>query len=119
MVILEICDFGSDNDQITCDWSNRNGSILKWEYGAGSLSNWLGGPSKDANADPKGGYMFFETSLLASDSRIAQNAFIESSVLPTTSLEGKCISFQYVIRYHLSFSNKLLKHTKETTILEI
>lgn len=68
--------------------------MLRWEFGAGSLANWLGGPSKDANADAKGGYIFFETSLLAPDSRVAQAAFVESSVLPTTSLDGKCISFK-------------------------
>jgi hypothetical protein len=45
----EICDFGSDNDLVTCDWSNRNGTILRWDTGAGSLSNWLGGPARDAS----------------------------------------------------------------------
>lgn len=79
---------------MTCDWTNRNGSLLKWEFGAGSLSNWLGGPSKDATADNKGGYIFFETSLLLPDTRVAQNAFIESPVLSTTSFEGKCVSFK-------------------------
>lgn len=79
---------------MTCDWTNRNGSVLKWEFGAGSLSNWLGGPNKDASADSKGGYIFFETSLLLPDTRVAQNAFIESSVLSTTSFEGKCVSFK-------------------------
>jgi len=33
---------------LTCDWKNRNGSTLKWELGAGTLSNWLGGPSTDS-----------------------------------------------------------------------
>lgn len=93
-MLIEICDFGTDVDQITCDWTNKNGSSLKWEFGAGSLSNWLGGPTMDANADGKGGYIFFETSLLVPDSRMAQNALIESAVEPTTSLNGKCISFK-------------------------
>jgi hypothetical protein len=44
----EICDFGSDNDLNTCDWTNRNGSTLQWQTGSGSLSNWLGGPSRDS-----------------------------------------------------------------------
>lgn len=30
-------------------WNNRNGTTLKWELGAGTLSNWLGGPTKDAS----------------------------------------------------------------------
>jgi hypothetical protein len=44
----EICDFGSDNDLNTCDWTSRNGSMLQWQMGSGSLSNWLGGPSRDS-----------------------------------------------------------------------
>lgn len=46
--ISELCDFGVEPNLITCDWSNRNSSQLKWELGAGVLSNWLGGPTKDA-----------------------------------------------------------------------
>jgi len=92
--LSEICDFGSENEQSTCDWTNRNGSTLNWEFGAGSLSNWLGGPDRDASGDNKGGYIFFETSFLIADGRKAQNAFTESSVLPTTSSDGKCISFR-------------------------
>lgn len=44
-----------------------------------------------------GGYIFFETSLLGAtaDVRVAQNAFIESSVLGSTSAEGKCVSFNF------------------------
>ena len=34
----------------TCDWNNRNGSTLQWQTGSGSLSNWLGGPSRDSGA---------------------------------------------------------------------
>lgn len=45
---LDTCDFGVDPGLLTCEWKNRNGSILKWELGAGTLSNWLGGPSTDA-----------------------------------------------------------------------
>jgi len=37
-----------DPGLLTCDWKNRNGSALKWELGAGTLSNWLGGPPSDA-----------------------------------------------------------------------
>lgn len=48
-----------------------------------------------------GGYIFFETSLLAAPVlkideitiREGQNAFIESPVLGSTGAEGKCISF--------------------------
>jgi len=43
-----VCDFGIEPSLVTCDWNNRNTSALKWELGAGVLSNWLGGPSKDA-----------------------------------------------------------------------
>jgi hypothetical protein len=45
---VEICDFGSESDLNTCDWTNRNGSMLQWQIGSGSLSNWLGGPSRDS-----------------------------------------------------------------------
>ncbi|CAG2057382.1 unnamed protein product [Timema podura] len=45
-----ICDFGSENDLITCDWVNRNGSSLQWQAGAGTLANWLGGPTVDAGS---------------------------------------------------------------------
>jgi len=49
-----------------------------------------------------GGYIFFETSLLAAPIvrvdeitiREGQNAFIESPVLGSTGAEGKCISFR-------------------------
>lgn len=49
-----------------------------------------------------GGYIFFETSLLAAPVlrvdditiREGQNAFIESPVLGSTGAEGKCISFR-------------------------
>lgn len=91
---------------ITCDWSNRNASVLRWELGAGVLSNWLGGPPKDAGTgedSDRGGYVFFETSLLAAPVlrvdditiREGQNAYIESPVLKTTGAEGKCVSFRY------------------------
>lgn len=50
MSYVEICDFGSDNDLATCDWANRNGSQLRWTTGAGTLSNWLGGPARDASS---------------------------------------------------------------------
>lgn len=103
----EICDFGVEPSLVTCDWSNRNGSILRWELGAGTLSNWLGGPTKDAstgNEADRGGYIFFETSLLAAPVlrvddilREGQNAFIESPILKTTGAEGKCISFSFSI----------------------
>lgn len=43
-----MCDFGIDPGLLICDWKNRNGSALKWELGAGTLSNWLGGPPTDA-----------------------------------------------------------------------
>nr|CAD7201256.1 unnamed protein product [Timema douglasi] len=46
----DICDFGSENDLITCDWVNRNGSSLQWQAGAGTLANWLGGPTVDAGS---------------------------------------------------------------------
>lgn len=49
-----------------------------------------------------GGYIFFETSLLAAPVlrvdditiREGQNAFIESPVLSTTGAEGKCVGFR-------------------------
>ncbi|PNF30522.1 hypothetical protein B7P43_G09951 [Cryptotermes secundus] len=98
----ETCDFGSDNDLNTCDWTNRNGSMLQWQIGSGSLSNWLGGPSRDSSLGDdavKGGYVFFETSLLGAtpDTRAAQNAFLDSPVMDTTGAEGKCISFSYYV----------------------
>ena len=46
--IAELCDFGVEPTLQTCDWVNRNGSVFHWELGAGVLSNWLGGPPKDA-----------------------------------------------------------------------
>ncbi|KAL0267745.1 UNVERIFIED_CONTAM: hypothetical protein PYX00_009926 [Menopon gallinae] len=106
----EICDFGTENDQINCEWVNKNGSALRWEFGAGSLFNWLGGPRRDASGDVKGAYIFFETSLLVSDGRVGQNAFIESPVLPTTSTEGKCISFNYAIDGLSSAGLRVLLH---------
>lgn len=50
-----------------------------------------------------GGYIFFETSLLAAPVlrvdditiREGQNAFIESPIMKTTGPEGKCVSFRY------------------------
>lgn len=45
---IDTCDFGVDPRLLICDWKNRNGSVLKWELGAGVLSNWLGGPPIDA-----------------------------------------------------------------------
>lgn len=48
MCTTDTCDFGVDPGLLTCDWKNRNGSALKWELGAGTLSNWLGGPPTDA-----------------------------------------------------------------------
>ncbi|XP_024085884.1 MAM and LDL-receptor class A domain-containing protein 1-like isoform X4 [Cimex lectularius] len=104
----ELCDFGTDTELGLCEWSNRNGSALRWELGAGTLSNWLGGPTRDASgiedAD-KGGYAFFETSLLAAPVlrvdditiREGQNAYLESPVLGSTGAEGKCISFSFSI----------------------
>lgn len=120
-----MCDFGIDPGLLICDWKNRNGSALKWELGAGTLSNWLGGPPTDAGLGNDaergqralfafklkliffkcfsiGGYIFFETSLLAAPVvrvdeitiREGQNAFIESPVLGSTGAEGKCISFR-------------------------
>jgi hypothetical protein len=43
-----------------------------------------------------GGYVFFETSLLSvlPDTRVAQNAFLDSPVIGTTGPEGKCLSFR-------------------------
>ncbi|XP_060847650.1 MAM and LDL-receptor class A domain-containing protein 1-like isoform X1 [Rhopalosiphum padi] len=104
--VTDTCDFGVDPGLLTCDWKNRNGSALKWELGAGTLSNWLGGPPSDAGQGEdaeKGGYIFFETSLLAAPVvrvdditiREGQNAFIESPVLGSTGAEGKCISFSF------------------------
>ncbi|KAJ9580899.1 hypothetical protein L9F63_023923, partial [Diploptera punctata] len=97
----EICDFGSDTDLLTCDWANRNGSVLQWQSGAGTLSNWLGGPHQDAGQDSqestKGGYAFFETSLLGAtpDTRVAQNAFLDSPVMGSTGADGNCVAFSY------------------------
>ncbi|XP_039298033.1 MAM and LDL-receptor class A domain-containing protein 1-like [Nilaparvata lugens] len=104
----ELCDFGSETDLSSCEWTNRNGSILRWELGAGTLSNWLGGPTKDASGTEdadKGGYIFFETSLLAAPVlrvdditiREGQNAYIESNSLGTTGAEGKCVGFNFAI----------------------
>ncbi|XP_069694256.1 MAM and LDL-receptor class A domain-containing protein 1-like [Periplaneta americana] len=98
----EICDFGSDNDLITCDWSNRNGSMLQWQTGSGSLANWLGGPNRDSGTGDdavKGGYVFFETSLLGAspETRAAQNAFLDSGVMDSTGAEGKCVAFSYYV----------------------
>ncbi|XP_063218533.1 MAM and LDL-receptor class A domain-containing protein 1-like [Bacillus rossius redtenbacheri] len=98
--IQEICNFGSENDLTMCEWMNRNGSVLQWQVGAGTLANWLGGPTKDAGAgddSDRGGYAFFETSFLgtAPDMRPPQNAFLESPVLETTGHEGKCVTFSY------------------------
>ncbi|XP_054280218.1 MAM and LDL-receptor class A domain-containing protein 1-like [Macrosteles quadrilineatus] len=104
----ELCDFGTDADLNTCEWSNRNGTALRWELGAGTLSNWLGGPTRDASGTEdadKGGYIFFETSLLAAPVlrvdditiREGQNAFIESPILSTTGAEGKCVGFSFAI----------------------
>ncbi|XP_046682188.1 MAM and LDL-receptor class A domain-containing protein 1-like [Homalodisca vitripennis] len=104
----ELCDFGTDADLNTCEWTNRNGTALRWELGAGTLSNWLGGPTRDASGTEdadKGGYIFFETSLLAAPVlrvdditiREGQNAFIESPVLSTTGAEGKCVGFSFAI----------------------
>jgi len=47
-IFIDTCDFGVDPGLSTCDWKNRNGSVLKWELGAGTLSNWLGGPPTDS-----------------------------------------------------------------------
>ncbi|CAH1392773.1 unnamed protein product [Nezara viridula] len=102
----EVCDFGTDTDLIMCGWTNRNGSALRWELGAGTLSNWLGGPTKDASGGEeaeKGGYVFFETSLLAAPVmrvdditiREGQNAYMESPMLSSTGPEGKCIGFSF------------------------
>ncbi|XP_072154876.1 MAM and LDL-receptor class A domain-containing protein 1 isoform X1 [Bemisia tabaci] len=103
----EICDFGAEPNLIFCDWSNRNSTILRWELGAGTLANWIGGPSKDAGSDDnsKGGYIFFETSLLAAPVlrvedigvRDGQNAYIESAIQMSTGAEGKCVSFSFSI----------------------
>ncbi|XP_066995484.2 MAM and LDL-receptor class A domain-containing protein 1 [Anabrus simplex] len=100
--LSEICDFGSENELISCDWTNRNNTSLMWQIGAGTLANWLGGPTKDASlADDaeKGGYMFFETSLLMAspDVRVGQSAFLESPTMGTTGAEGKCVSFSYAL----------------------
>ncbi|KAK7601263.1 hypothetical protein V9T40_008704 [Parthenolecanium corni] len=102
------CDFGVEPSLLSCDWANRNGSVLKWELGAGKLSNWIGGPSKDAGVgedSERGGYMFFETSLLNAPVlrvdditiREGQNAYLESPILMTTGADGKCVSFSYSI----------------------
>lgn len=59
--IAELCDFGTDADLNTCEWANRNGTALRWELGAGTLSNWLGGPTGDASGTEdadKGIYSF-------------------------------------------------------------
>jgi len=46
----ELCDFGSDAELSFCEfWSTKNGTGPKWELGAGSLSNWIGGPPKDSS----------------------------------------------------------------------
>ncbi|XP_049780981.1 MAM and LDL-receptor class A domain-containing protein 1-like [Schistocerca cancellata] len=95
----EICDFGMDNDLLFCDWANRNGSATQWFTGAGTLSNWLGGPPTDAStASEKGGYVFFETSALGlmADMR-GQSAFLESPIMGSTGADGKCVSFSFII----------------------
>lgn len=51
-----------------------------------------------------GGYIFFETSLLAAPIlrvdditvREGQNAYLESPVLGSTGADGKCIGFRYI-----------------------
>lgn len=61
----EICDFGADVDITLCDWSTRNATpgqahLPRWEGGAGTLSNWIGGPPKDAGggeSTDKGGWL--------------------------------------------------------------
>lgn len=58
---------------------------------------------KNLNFHFLGGYIFFETSLLAAPVlrvdditiREGQNAFIESPIMKTTGPEGKCVSFRY------------------------
>ncbi|KAJ1526311.1 hypothetical protein ONE63_009461 [Megalurothrips usitatus] len=88
-----------------CEWTTRNltgGQYLpRWEMGSGLLSNWIGGPPKDAGggeSTDKGGYAFFETSLLGSaDARVASSATLESPPLDTTGAEGKCLTFSYAI----------------------
>ncbi|XP_065351077.1 MAM and LDL-receptor class A domain-containing protein 1-like [Cloeon dipterum] len=96
----EICDFGSDTDLVTCDWSNRNGTHMRWDAGAGSLSNWLGGPPKDASPNDdsqRGGYVYYETSFLPTPhtTKKGQHAYIESSTMGTTGPEGKCVGFSF------------------------
>lgn len=49
LIFSELCDFGTDTDLVMCEWTNRNGTALKWDLGAGTLANWLGGPIKDAS----------------------------------------------------------------------
>jgi hypothetical protein len=43
-----------------------------------------------------GGYIYFETSFLPMihDLRVAQTAYMESSVLGSTGPEGKCVGFR-------------------------
>ncbi|GLG93676.1 Uncharacterized protein GBIM_01019 [Gryllus bimaculatus] len=64
------------------------------------MANWLGGPPKDASGgDDKGGYMFFETSLVTlaqtPDARVGTSAFLDSWVRGSTGPEGQCVTFSY------------------------
>ncbi|KAI5707041.1 hypothetical protein M8J75_013844 [Diaphorina citri] len=104
----DFCEFGTVPNLSNCNyWNNRNGTTLKWELGAGTLSNWLGGPNKDASVAEdaeKGGYMFFETSLLSAPVlrvdeiiREGQNAYIESVTQGSTGPEGKCVQFSFAV----------------------
>ncbi|CAH0380495.1 unnamed protein product [Bemisia tabaci] len=58
--------------------------------------------SSASHGDAGGGYIFFETSLLAAPVlrvedigvRDGQNAYIESAIQMSTGAEGKCVSFR-------------------------
>ncbi|KAK4319846.1 hypothetical protein Pmani_009261 [Petrolisthes manimaculis] len=103
--VVELCDFGSEEDMRWCQWSSpgpsassRSGEgelATSWTLSTGSDALWVGGPRNDTTGDVRGGYAFHETS--SSTSRQAESAVMESTMQSPTGAEGKCLKFWYSI----------------------
>lgn len=99
----EPCDFGSIIKLTMCIWNvpeNITNGKIKWRPGMGSSSYWIGGPRTDhTEGDKESGYVFYETSELASvkNSSNFESQLLSSPVYNHTGPMGLCLTFFYSI----------------------
>ena len=74
--------------------------MFPWEFNTGLQSVWLGGPARDADQEITGGFVFMDMSRFQDEPRdgFQNRGWVMSGTETPTSVRGRCVKFQYIIR---------------------